>query len=217
MATLSTSKKVPQRLWRPDFRNTQTLPDTKVIRTGFLLNFVGLSLAVGCMTLYGFREYALQNLIKEVKSLESQVAEATAENRRIMDSNKKFRENADIVAEEVAFDNQAISYHEFLGQLAESLQEGMQLGAVTMENSGDEPGKSGMPPFHIELTGKVLEDAPATPAQVLSNFQSALKELPCLQEEDLQMEMTRFSRNNKFGYFDFTLLIKIAVEKAPSL
>ena len=74
-----------------------------------------------------------------------------------------------------------------------------------------------VPPFIVELQGKVLEEAPAKPAQVLNDFQEALGQLPSLKGKSIEMEMARFSRNNQFGHFDFTLLVKISVEKAPSL
>lgn len=217
MASLTKSKTPQQRQWRPDFRDTQTLPDTKVIRTGFLLNFVGIALAVICLTLYGIREYTLQSLGKNLDSLSNEVASATAENRKILDTNKKFRQSAEVVTEAVAFDMEPVSYHRFLSQLGDALQEGMKLEKIQMSGSSDTPEKGKIPPFKITVDGKVLEDAPVTPAQVLSSFQDNILQLPCLEEKQVEMEMVQFNRNNEFGHFDFTLLLKIAVEKVPSL
>jgi hypothetical protein len=217
MASLTKSKTPTQRQWRPDFRDTQTLPDTKVIRTGFLLNFVGIAAAVICLTLYGIREYTLQNLIKNLDNLSNEVSSATAENRKILDTNKKFRQSAEIVIEAVAFDTEPVSYHSFLSQLGDALQEGMKLEKIQLSGSSDTPEKGNIPPFKISMDGRVLENAPGTPAQVLSRFQDAMLGLSCLEEKQVEMEMVRFNRNNEFGHFDFTLLIKIAVEKVPSL
>lgn len=217
MATLRKRKNATQRLWRPDFRDVQSLPDTKVIRTGFLLNFVAIALALGCMTFYGMQEYSLQTLIKSVQELEQQVASSTSQNRTILDTNKRFRQSAEVVAEAVAFDHQALQFHPFVSQLAEALQEGMVLSVIDLQSSTIIEQSEKVPPFVVELKGQVLEDAPAKPAQVLNAFQEALKELPALEGKNLEMEMARFSRNNEFGHFDFTLLVKISVEKAPSL
>jgi hypothetical protein len=217
MASLTKSRTPQQRQWRPDFRDTQTLPDTKVIRTGFLLNFIGISLAIICLTLYGIREYTLQSLGKNLDSLSNEVVSATAENRKILDINKKFRQSAEIVTEAVAFDTEPVSYHRFLSQLGDALQEGMKLEKIQMSASSDTPEKGKIPPFKITLDGKVLEDAPVTPAQVLSSFQDGILQLSCLEGKQIEMEMVRFNRNNEFGHFDFTLLVKIAVEKVPSL
>ena len=216
MATLGKSKKAPQKLWRPDFRNTETLPDTKVIRTGFLLNFVGISVAVVCMTLYGFREFTLQGLAKSVRELQAQVEGATSNDRKSLDLNKKFIQTAELVSEVIAFDQEPVKYHAFLAEIEQSVQSGMQLTEITLQHSGAEPGESGLPPFNIQLVGKVLENTLVTPAQVLSNFQSSINELPSLSQKEKEMEMVRFNRNNEFGYFDFTLLVKISVKKAPA-
>lgn len=217
MASLTKSKTPTQRQWRPDFRDTQTLPDTKVIRTGFLLNFVGIAAAVICLTLYGIREYTLQNLSRNLDTLSNEVSSATADNRKILDTNKKFRQSAEIVIEAVAFDTEPVPFHNFLSQLGEALQEGMKLEKIQMASSTDTPEKGKVLPFKITLDGRVLESAPGTPAQILSLFQDDMLELACLKDKQVEMEMVRFNRNNEFGHFDFTLLIKIAVEKVPSL
>ena len=217
MATLGKSKKAPQKLWRPDFRNTETLPDTKVIRTGFLLNFVGISLAAVCLTMYGYREFNLQGLASSVRELEAQVEAATNADRQFLDQNKKFTQSAELVSEAIAFDAEPVKYYDFLAEIEKSVQTGMQLTGITLQHSGAEPGKSGIPPFNIELVGRVLENSPVTPAQVLSNFQESIRTLPSLSQKEMQMEMIRFNRNNQFGYFDFTLLVKISVKKAPAL
>jgi hypothetical protein len=217
MATMRKSKNANQRLWRPDFRDVQALPDTKVIRTGFLLNFIAIALALGSMTLYGMREYSLQTLIKSVKELEQQVASSDSQNRNILDINKRFRQSAEVVSEAVAFDHQALQFHPFLSRLGDSLQEGMVLTVITLQSSTVIDQSKDLPPFVVELQGKVLENAPAKPAQVLNDFQAALMDLPPLQGKRIEMEMARFGRNNEFGHFDFTLLVKISVEKAPSL
>ncbi len=217
MATLRKSKKALHKSWRPDFRNVQTLPDTKVIRTGFMLNFVGLTLAAVCLTMYGIREFTLQNLSKTVSELKVQVEGATSSDRQSLDTNKKFMQSAEIVSEAIGFDSEPVGYHAFLAEVGDALQEGMQLTNIVLRHSGGEAGISGIPPFNIELVGKVLESTSVTPAQALSNFQGALEGLASLSEKELEIEMIQFNRNNEYGYFDFTLLIKITVEKAPSL
>ena len=217
MSGLSRSKKSTQRKWRPDFRETQTLPDTKVIRTGFLLNFIALSLAMLCLILYGMREYKLQSLNSSVKSLESQVAESTSRNRAILDTNKRFRQSAEVVAEAVAFDSQAVPFHTFIAELTTLHQEGMVLTAIDMQHSSEIGIGAIDAPFIVELQGKVLDTAPSKPAQLLSDYQTAIENLPVLKGKTIDMEMARFNRNNELGDFDFTLLVKIAVEKVPSL
>ena len=217
MATLGKSKKIPQKPWRPDFRNIDSLPDTKVIRTGFLLNFVGICVAATCLIMYGYRELTLQGLSKSVRELQAQVESATTADRQYLDLNKKFVQGAELLSEVIAFDTEPVKYHAFLAEVEKSVQTGMQLTGIILQHSGAEPGKSGIPPFHIELVGRVLENAPVTPAQVLNNFQTSIKGLPSLAGKEMEMEMVRFNRNNEFGYFDFTLLVKISVKKAPAL
>ncbi|MGC9449811.1 MAG: hypothetical protein ACP5I4_00070 [Oceanipulchritudo sp.] len=217
MAVLSKSKKAPQRLWRPDFRTAETLPDTKVIRTGFLLNFIAVALAALGICLYGVREYQLQSLMRSVDTLEKQVSESTSRNRIILDENKRFLQSAKVVEEAVAFDHEVVSCHTFITELAGILPEGMEILSIEMSSTTEVAGKGGLPPFAVQLTGVVLQPAPATPAQILNSFQEKIKAIPCISGKETGMETTRFSRNNNTGNFDFTLIVKIPADKAPSL
>lgn len=217
MAVLTKSKPATQRLWRPDFRAVESLPDTKVIRTGFLLNFIALALAGLGITLYGFREYQLQGLVRSVAGLEQQVAESTARNRLILDSNKRFRQAAEVVEEAVAFDYQPFAFHSFISELSGVLPKGLELSTLQMQSTSDKATKGMLAPFVVELTGKVFEDAPSTPSQVLNEFQESIRGLPSMADKKPEMEMSRFGRNNDSGDFDFTLLVKIPLEKTPSL
>ena len=217
MAAFSKSKKAPQRHWRPDFREAEKLPDTKVIRTGFLLNFIAIAVALLVVSLYAVREYSLQVTMQSVKELERRVTESTPENRLILDANKRFRQSAELVEEAVAFDRQPVAFDTFIEEVSRSLPKGIQLTQIELRSSSDILGKGQIGPFQIALTGLVLEDAPATPAQMLSQLQTAIQTLPALEGKSIELETSRFGRNNQLGTFDFTLIVKIAVENPPSL
>ncbi len=217
MATLGKRNKVVQKPWRPDFRNTEALPDTKVIRTGFLLNAVGVVVALACVIFYGYKEADLQSLASSVRTLQKQVEDATSRDRQILDTNKKFVENASIVSEAVAFDTEAIKFHDFLSQLGDVVQKASLLTDISISHGKGVDSVAKSPPLSINLTGKVFEESQATPAQVLETFQKAILGMECLQGKNPTIEMGRFSRNNDLGHFDFTLTITIPLEEVPQL
>lgn len=213
MAVGRKSKKSTQRPWRPDFRDAQSLPDTKVIRTGFLLNFIAIALAMMILTLYVVREYSLQSLKRSVSALELQVADSTAQNRIILDSNKRFRENASVVEEVIAFDHQMLDMTGFIRSMSGLVPNGIVLSFVQLSHSDETTGKNKIPPFVIDLSGRISGDTGATPSQIINAFQRTIGELPILENREVDMDLTRFNRNNEFGYFDFTLQVRIM---APS-
>lgn len=209
MAIGRRSKKVVQRRWRPDFREVDTLPDTKVIRTGFLLNFVAIVLALGVLAIFVVREYSLQNMKREVASLELQVADGTPENRILLDANKRFKESASIVEEVIDFDRQILDLPAFIKSLASLVPDGMILSLVEMRFSDEQVGKSKVPPFVVNFKGRVTGTEATTPSQIVTDFQKSILGVPEVESMDVTTDLTSFNRNNEFGYFDFTLQVKI--------
>ena len=217
MATFGKNKKVVQKPWRPDLRNVEILPDTKVIRTGFLLNSLGILVALGCLGYYGYKEMDLQSLASEVNGLRLQVEDATPDDRQVLNINKDFVQRAGIVSEVVSFDTETVKFHDFLAEIGNAVQEASVLTDISMNHAPRASGNSELAPFTIKLTGKVFEEATSTPAQVLETFQKQILLLKSLDGKSPVIEMGLFSRNNELGHFDFTLSITIPVEKAPEL
>ncbi len=216
MAFALKSKPPAQRPWRPDFRNPETLPDTKAIRTGFLINFVAIVIAVVVLSAYGFREYSLLAMTRMVSELEQKVAQSTARNRSLLEANKRFKQSAAIMEEAIAFDQQALDYARFISELAAAMPSGMLLSSIEMAQSPERLRSATIPPFDVQIAGRVFGSPRETPSQILTGFQDAIRRLACLEGRELKTELTRFVRNNEFGYFDFTLLVRIASAVPPA-
>ncbi len=218
MVSLNRNKKAPAKVWRPDFRDTQALPDTKVVRTGFLLNFIAIALTLAAMSSYLIKEYKLQGLVREVQKLTAQVDSSQSQNRAILDVNKKFRQRAEVVEEAIAFDFQEVQFPELIANMSSVLEDGMILSALEVDYSDylPEEGNAAVP-LIARLTGRVTEDAPGTPAKILDDFQKSIRNLSILEDRTVNMEMENFGRNNEFGYFDFTLLVEIELQQPATL
>lgn len=214
MALGSNTKKVTQRPWRPDFREVNLLPDTKVIRTGFLINFVAISITLLVATLYVIKEYSLQSVMAQVRELESQVADNTASNRSMLDANKRFKQSSSIMEEVIAFDRQLLDFPGFIKDITGILPQRVVLSGIELKSAQGLGGKVNEPYFSVELKGRILAGEGLTPSQVLSNFQDEIKGLPSINERSVEMDLVQFRRNNELGYFDFTLELMIPPEKA---
>lgn len=203
------NKTYAERPWRPDFRDREALPDTKVIRTGFLLNFVAIALTVSVIVVYAFREYTLQVVSAEVAALEAQVGESSASNRVLLEMNKQFREAAAPMEESIAFDRQLISFPELVRDLSSIVPDGMIFNNLDLKPSEMKVGKNKIAPLLLEVSGRILPNGVESPSQMLADFQEALALLPSLDGRLLELELTRFNRNNDLGHFDFTLRVLI--------
>jgi len=214
MALGRQNKKAAQRLWRPDFRDVQVLPDTKIIRTGFLLNFVAIAITLALIMLYLFKEYSLQSITQSVNSLERQVAESTPENRAVLDANKRFKQSAAIMEEVIAFDRQVVDYPVFIRELSSVLPMGVLLNELDMRSSQQKRANNVIAPLSVELTGVIVGSTSETPSQILTQFQDSIRELPSVAGQDLEMDLRQFQRNNELGNFSFTLQVLIHAESA---
>ena len=62
------------RPWHPNFRNAQTLPDTKAVRTTFFINAIAALVALGLLAAFSYQEYVLADLRGQVAQLDEQIA-----------------------------------------------------------------------------------------------------------------------------------------------
>lgn len=211
MAPGRRSKKDSQVLWRPDFRDVQELPDTKVIRTGFLLNFLAIMLTLSLGILYAFKEYSLQTVAASVSDLEVQVAENTAENNRILKANRRFEESRRVIAEVVDFDRQVVDFPVFLKQLSEARPGSIILDRIDIGAAGN-GADANREAVLVELNGRLLPAPGGTASEVISRFQESVATITATEKRTVRTDLTRFSRNNDFGHFDFTLKITLSRE-----
>ena len=119
--------------------------------------------------------------------------DATSRDRQILDTNKKFVENASIVSEAVAFDTEAIKFHDFLSQLGDVVQKASLLTDISISHGKGVDSVAESPSLGINLTGKVFEESQATPAQVLETFQKAILGMECLQGKNPTIEIISVS------------------------
>lgn len=209
MALGRKNKKNIQKLWRPDFRDVQALPDTKVIRTGFLLNFIAIAITLAVVVVFIFREYALQSSTQSVASLEAEVASNSSSNRGILESNKRFKQSSSLMEEVVAFDRKIVDYPDLVKQVALAVPDGLVFNQLEISASDEAAGKDKLAPLLLEVSGRISATGSRTPSQILTDFQEKLSAMESVVGRDLGMELTRFNRNNEFGFFDFTLHVLI--------
>lgn len=203
-------------MWRPDFRDTQSLPDTKVIRTDFIVNFLALAITLVAVTAFVFKEYSLQSLISSVRTLEEQVANHSNQNRLLLNQNKRYKQSAEILEEVIAFDRQVLDYPAFIIELSSSLPPGVVLSRLDLRSDTATKSADSVPPLVVELTGRVTATNTRTPSQILEAFQVALGALPSTADRRIETDLIRFNRNNQFGHFDFTLQVVVPAEESAS-
>src|SRR6187431_2713351 len=84
--------------WHPDFRNHQRLPDTKVIRTSFLVNGLAVLVAAVLITGLAYRVYEWRQVSGQIAVWQLQIDTNKGPSDQAVALHKKFQTEATNVA-----------------------------------------------------------------------------------------------------------------------
>jgi len=121
--------------WHPNYRNAESLPDLKPIRTSFFVNVLCITLAVGGLIFTAHREFLMQNVRVEIGLAESRIEFARAQNDKLLNQSRTFAEIRDKFTAAKVFSETPIGASQLLIALARSLPENMDFASVAFENS----------------------------------------------------------------------------------
>lgn len=211
---MNRNKKDVQPFWRPNFVNQAELPDIKVIRTDFIINFV----AVVLFLLVGFylvqREYRAYSLSKTISNMQQQIRVAESDNSIHLRMSEEFRKSAAHVAELEKFYASPVVAHEFLAELARMCPEDLIFSQVSLIEQMQKEGTTTSVMYRINIGGDVRS------LTVLDEFKGELAEWELLNSESYLLEIDEAlqGRDAETGIFPYTLEITLepVSEAAPN-
>ena len=131
---MSKSKKEMQPFWRPNFVNQAELPDIKVIRTGFIINFIAVTIAL-CVAFYLLQlEYRSYALGRTILTMEQQIRVSDSDDIENLKLSESFRESAQYIVEVEKFFDSPLLVHEFLYGLSEIKPEDLIFNSIMLMN-----------------------------------------------------------------------------------
>lgn len=206
---MARSKKNIQPNWRPNFVRTSELPDIKVIRTGFIINFVFivLMLAVGFYVLQ--REYRAHSIRQTMEAMEQRIRVAEADDAISLKLSQEFRAAAAHILDLEKFTATPFLIQEFLVQLVVMRPEKLIFKQVSVAESEQKEGSNQIVIYRINLTGEVSS------LTLLDEFKGALSGLDLLNHQGyvLDIDETLQGRDAETGIFPYTLQITLRPEK----
>lgn len=146
-----------QPYWRPDFRIAGTLPDIKVIRTGFLINGFAIGLALFALFFLLQREFRASALNSTVTDLEQRIESAKPANKKHLEVNERFRSAATYVEELHKFYNTPFDPYEAMVFFSNSVPDGLIYRSMRMEEIIVSHKKDVKVGYRISINGTVSE------------------------------------------------------------
>ncbi len=190
--------------WHPNFRNYDKLPDIKVVRTAFFINFAAIAVAAALAIYFGFQEWQLRVLRSHAAGVERRIGTDKPASEHAVALFKKFKAEEAKINEVEAF----ISSRPIVSDLI------LHIGATL-------PPNMAVDSFDLRDKGLVLRlsvrGAPDAAAGYATAYLNQLKADPKITLEFLDVAMTSLTRNPVTGRLavELTLGLNTATGKKP--
>ncbi|MFT4900825.1 MAG: hypothetical protein ACI81V_000092 [Lentimonas sp.] len=187
--------------WRPDFKISDTLPDIKVIRTNFLINFVAVMLPLVVAFYVLQREYRIYSLDNTIQYMRQEVAAAEAGNEKNLKMSAQFKAASKNIEELEKFYYTPILTHHLLAEFSRLKPDGLVLNAIKFDESLVKVGKKSSLVYAVSLVGLVKDPLD------LEAFKAKLTESEMLNPAGYGMEIREslMSRDVKTGIFPYSM------------
>lgn len=189
------------RPWHPNFRNTASLPDTKVVRTTFFINVLAGLVAAGLLILVVFQEYKLADFRTTIADLDQQIQRDKKPSEAAVALFGKFQTEEKKILEVDAFVNgNKIVVSRFLHHIGKSIPPKISISNLDYTDEG------------VRLRGFVM----GTPEQASGMVSSYEKQLKADEEIGKRFEsiaLTNLSRDAQNGRLTFEMNLRFESEK----
>lgn len=122
--------------WHPNFRNTERLPDIKVVRTAFFVNFAAITLVVIAAGYLGFDEWRTRGLRAQRDQWDTQISRDKRVSDQAVALFRKFQAEEAKINEVDAFVQSKPTISTIVMRLAETLPENVALDTLDFRDVG---------------------------------------------------------------------------------
>jgi len=199
-----------QPFWRPNFVNQAALPDIKVIRTGFIINFIALTITLCVVFFLVQREYRSYALSQTIEDMETQIRVADADDAENLKLSEAFRTSAQHIIEVEKFFDTPLTMHDFLYGLSLLKPEDLIFNSISFREAlVKQKGGKNVVTYSINIAGD------AKNLTVLDDFKKVLSEAELLSLPGFEIEIDESlqGRDEKTGIFPY----RMAVTLVPSV
>jgi hypothetical protein len=130
--------------WHPNFRNRERLPDTKVVRTQFFVNFAAIAIAASLLLYFSIQEYRINNLSRQVADWQAQIDTNKKASDQALTLSRKFADEERKVGELNEFLKKRLVLSQLLLQIGNTLPPELAIDTVEIRDKAADPRDSGV-------------------------------------------------------------------------
>jgi len=121
--------------WHPNFRNLERLPDTKVVRTQFFVNFAAIAIAASFLLYFCYQEYRINNLSRQVADWQAQIDTNKRASDQAVVLSRKFLDEERKIVELGNFLKQRLTLSQFLLQVGNTLPTELAMDTIDVRDA----------------------------------------------------------------------------------
>ncbi len=215
MAKLKSKKKVVVNNWHPDFRNLETLPDIKAIRTDFIFNIIAVSLFLGLFIAVSSQFYISSKLKSEVKDFEKNIESKLANDNKNLRLNAKFSKNYAYLLDVIDFTSVTVNPDKLFLVFSETIPNEMIIEKVSIADITIKDGKKSITTVAIQIGGSI-NGLPEEATQIVYDYMKTLSEVDILKDKVSEngIKLRSLKRNPKLQNFSFNISIETIPPKS---
>lgn len=192
--------------WHPDFRIVDRLPDVKVVRTGFIINFVGVTLPLVLFGLLIHNHITLSNYRDSIADLKVEIQAETSTNEANLKSSQAFSAESAKITDLAHFYSRGFDPLPILVELFESKPPNIAMRRLELRPLTETVDKKQVQRTQIVMAAS-LQGSTADALKDLNNYRSQIMELPSIAPKVNRIEIIQPRRNPNQDLFEFSLLI----------
>jgi len=181
--------------WHPNFRDHERLPDTKVVRTQFFVNFAAIAIAASLLLYFSYQEYRINNLGHQVADWQGQIDTNQKASEQAMLVSEKFAAEEKKIAELEAFVKQRVQVSLLLQHLGNTLPANLAFDVVDVRDAG------------IDLRG-IAAGTPDEASGHTSAYVEQLKQDKTLSGIFEDVALNRLERDQANGRLSFDIYLR---------
>jgi len=190
--------------WHPNFRDTETLPDTKVIRTEFLVNIFAITIALLLLGFYIFEELQAGVIRNEYELLETRIQSLSFTNRRFLKTSSEFKQDAILTQELQYFFHPSLDPLALLMELSETKPSDIVYDSIAILEDQLVTDKEINRVYTVNITGAV-KGAFDEALEAMNRYTDMLKLQPGLMEYLVSIEVVSLQRDAASELFNYSL------------
>lgn len=187
--------KAKELAWHVDFRDVAALPDTKTVRTNFLINTVVFGALAALVLFVWHRESALADLRADIAALDAEIAAAQGLSDKVIAEYKLFQAEEAKFREAASGAAHTFRFGEFVTHLAKCFPVGVKANRIDFRGLESS----------IVVSGDVQgQDVQAS--ETASRLITALQEDMVFKQHFDSVKLTNVGRNAAAGSLDFEVV-----------